>query len=59
LSVGIAFLLMHPRRVEDTIMQPDEELLDLIEWAFLDAQIDGETLSLAFAWVESNDIQVH
>ena len=50
---------MHPRRMEDTITQPDEEFLDLIEWAFLDAQIDGETLSLAFAWVESNDVQVH
>ena len=40
-------------------MPPDPELLDLIEWAFLDAQINGETLSLAFAWVESNDVQVH
>jgi hypothetical protein len=37
----------------------DEELADLIEWAFLDAQIDGETQALAFAWLESNDIAIH
>ena len=40
-------------------MPEESDLLDLIEWAFLDRQIDGETLSLAFAWVESNDVQVH
>jgi hypothetical protein len=37
----------------------DEELADLIEWAFLDSQIDGETQALAFAWLESNDIVIH
>ena len=37
----------------------DEELADLIEWAFLDSQIDGETQALAFAWLESNDIAIH
>jgi hypothetical protein len=36
----------------------DEELADLIEWAFLDSQIDGETQALAFAWLESNDIVI-
>ena len=35
------------------------ELADLIEWPFLDSQIDGETQALAFAWLESNDIAVH
>jgi hypothetical protein len=43
----------------DVCVRPDEDMLDLIEQAFLDARIDGETLSLAFAWVESNDIQIH
>ena len=28
-------------------MPPDEDFLDLIEWAFLDGQIDGETADLA------------
>jgi len=28
-------------------MPPDPELVDLIEWAFLDGQIDGKTLDLA------------
>jgi hypothetical protein len=28
-------------------MPPDDELLDLIEWAFLDGQIDGSALDLA------------
>ena len=27
--------------------RPDEDLLDLIEWAFLDGQIDGFALDLA------------
>ena len=33
---------------------PDEELADLIEKAFLERQIDGETQALAFAWLERN-----
>jgi hypothetical protein len=37
----------------------NEDLADLIEWAFLDSQIDGETQALAFAWLESNDIAIH
>ena len=32
---------------------PDDELLDLIEAAFLEGQIDGEQLSIASAWAES------
>ena len=37
---------------------PDEELVDLIEWAFLEGQIDGETQALAFAWLRVNDPSV-
>ena len=33
---------------------PDPELADLIEWAFLDDQIDGVTLSLAYNWLTVN-----
>jgi hypothetical protein len=40
-------------------MPPDDECLYLIEQAFLDGQIDGETLSLAFLWIERNDINTH
>ena len=40
-------------------MPPDEELADLIEWAFLDGQIDGETQALAFAWLEGNHERHH
>ena len=36
------------------VVLPDEELVDLIEAAFLEGQIDGETQSLAFAWLERN-----
>ena len=32
----------------------DEEFLDLIDQAFLEGQIDGETMELAFLWIESN-----
>jgi hypothetical protein len=28
---------------------PDEELVDLIEWAFLEGQIDGKTADLAYS----------
>ena len=38
---------------------PDPELVDLIERSYLEGQIDGETQSLAFVWLESNDIVVH
>ena len=33
---------------------PDTELADLIEQAFLEAQIDGETQELAYHWLEVN-----
>ena len=33
---------------------PDEELLDLIEAAFLEGRIDGETQELAHTWLEVN-----
>lgn len=33
-------------------LPPDDELLDLIEAAFLEGQIDGDQLSLASAWVD-------
>ena len=32
----------------------DEELIDLIEAAFLKAMIDGETQELAYTWLEVN-----
>jgi len=47
----------HPPIMEELLrasMPPDEELADLIEKAFRDGQIDGETQALAFAWLESN-----
>ena len=40
-------------------MPPDEELVDLIEAAFLERQIDGETQALAFAWLERNHEGLH
>jgi hypothetical protein len=33
---------------------PDPDLVDLIEQAFLEGQIDGETEGLAYLWIESN-----
>jgi hypothetical protein len=40
-------------------MPPDEEMGDLIEQAFLDGQIDGETQALAFAWLGRNHETPH
>ena len=39
------------------VVLPDEDLADLIEAAFLEGQIDGVNLSLAFAWLERNYCQ--
>lgn len=38
---------------------PDDELLDLIEAAFMEGQIDGEQLLLASAWAESETPREH
>ena len=38
---------------------PDDDLADLIEAAFLDGQINGETLTLAIAWLEGNHPEMH
>ena len=35
-------------------MPPDAELVDLIEWAFLDGQIDGLEADLAYLFVWKN-----
>jgi len=32
---------------------PDPELVDLIEWSFLDGQIDGRTADLAYLWLRA------
>ena len=53
---------LHPPIMEELLrasMPPDEELADLIEAAFLQRQIDGETQALAFAWLESNHERLH
>ena len=52
----------HAPIVEEIIrisMPPNEELVDLIETAFLDGVIDGETQALAFAWLERNHPGTH
>jgi hypothetical protein len=33
---------------------PDEELVDLIERAFLEGQIDGLKVDLAYSWLQAN-----
>ncbi len=38
---------------------PDDDLLDLIETAFLDGTISGVTAALAFAWVATYGDIVH
>ena len=30
---------------------PDSDFQDLIEWAFIEGQIDGETMGLANSWL--------
>ena len=38
---------------------PDEEMVDLIEWAFLEGQIDGLTADLAHLWLRAQLLQVN
>ena len=38
---------------------PDDDLLDLIEFAFLDGAIDGITVSLSTYRLETNLVSVH
>ncbi len=33
---------------------PDDDFLDLIDQAFLEVQIDGETMTLACIWLQAN-----
>ena len=33
---------------------PDAELVDLIEQAFLEGQIDGRKADLAYSWLQAN-----
>ena len=39
-----------PRILEET-RPPDPELVDLIEQAFIEAQIDGQKAELAYLWL--------
>ena len=44
----------HPPSMEELLrasMPPDEEMVDLIEGAFLEGQIDGVTADLAYLWL--------
>ena len=43
-----------PMLTEDFIWAPDEDFLDMIDQAFLDGQIDGETMELACQWLGQN-----
>lgn len=38
---------------------PDDDLVDLIEMAFLKGAIDGVTAALALSWLESNAVSMH
>ena len=38
-------------------LTPDEDFLDMIDQAFLAAQIDGETMKLAYLWLDQQRIE--
>ena len=38
-------------------LPPDPELVDLIEWAFLEGQINGRKADLAYWWLEGRQRQ--
>ncbi len=37
----------------ESSIPPDPELVDLIEWAFLEGQIDGQRADLAYLWLQA------
>ena len=39
----------------DASMPPDEELVDLIEWAFLEGQIDGLEADVGYLWLKQQE----
>jgi hypothetical protein len=47
----MAMACLHCESLLEASMPPDEELVDLIEWAFLEGQIDGEESDLAYLWL--------
>jgi hypothetical protein len=44
---------LHCESLLEASMPPDEELVDLIEWAFLEGQIDGAESDLAYLLLAS------
>jgi len=43
-----------PKILQET-RPPDPDMVDLIEHAFIEGQIDGATMTLACCWLESRD----
>ena len=42
--------------IEAYRLEPDEDFLDMIDRAFHQGQIDGETMELAFLWIIGNEL---
>jgi len=51
----------HPWAITVDLLETSElpQLAELIEQAFLEEQIDGQTQALAFMWLERNDSCIH
>ena len=54
MSLAAILTARHPAGMEKLlrgVVPPDEEMVDLIEWAFLERQIDGVKADLAYLWL--------
>jgi hypothetical protein len=40
-------------------MPPDEDMVDFIEWAFLEGQIDGIVMAVSLAWLQADLPRCH
>ena len=57
LDTTSSFARVHNHSMEELLLQtrpPDLELADLIEHAFLEGQIDGLKVDLAYSWLQAN-----
>ena len=53
---GMPFLHCELPNLLPETMPPDPELVDLIEWAFLEGQIDSQMADLACLWIQAKQV---
>ena len=50
---GHALTLGAEKKKLELLCPPDKEMVELVEWAFLEGQIDSEKAELAYFWLSA------